>query len=290
MNTAENKEHKEHINEYKPFSYYKCNIPGFFLNVPLHWHSEMELNYILEGCVEFICGDEKITAQAGDIVVILPDMLHSVSRSGASQCMYDTLVFGASMLGGQDTDRSAAMFIRPLGTNCGIHSHISSEHPYYAELRTSIEQIFSCAKGDSAILDILLKSELMRLLWLLYESGSIYCISPGSAENSALLRSAIQYINSHYSENITIDMLAEITHLSRSYFMSCFRKAAGIGAIEYVNQVRAKSAVRLLEESSRSIAEIAFECGFRNLSNFNRQFKSIAGITPSEYRRQIKQI
>lgn len=284
MNAEASREHREHGSEYKPFGYYKCSIPEYFINVPLHWHPELELNYILDGCAEFICGDEKFSAHAGELVVILPDMLHSVSRSGENHCAYDTLVFGLSMLGSQETDRSAAMCIQPLGSGCGVHSLVTGEHPYYQELRTSAEQIFSCAKGDTAMLDMLMKSELMRLFWLLYESGSIYPVNRGISGNAELIRPAVQYISENFSEPITIDMLAEISHLSRSYFMSCFRQAAGMGAIEYVNQVRARAAVKLLGSTEKTIAEIAYECGFRNLSNFNRQFKSIAGVTPSEYR------
>lgn len=285
MNTGAAREHREHISGSRPYSYYKCSIPEYFLNVPLHWHTEPELNFIKDGCADFICGDERFTACAGDIVVILPDMLHSVSCSADRHCDYDTLVFGLSMLGSQDTDRCAARCIQPLAAECGIHSLITPQHPYYSQLRTGVEQIFSCAKGDSAMLDMLLKSELLRFFWLLCESGSIFTVSRSSTENAELIRSALRYINENYSEPLTIDILAEHTHLSRSYFMSCFRRAAGVGAIEYVNQVRASAAERLLRSTKRSIADIAYECGFRNLSNFNRQFRSFAGATPSEYRR-----
>lgn len=286
MNTEASREHREHSSGYKPYSYYKCSIPEYFLNVPLHWHPELELNFIKDGFADFICGDERFTASAGDIVVILPDMLHSVSRSGDRHCAYDTLVFGLSLLGAQDTDRSAALCIQPLAACCGIHSLITSNHPYYSELRTCSEQIFSCVKGDSAMLDMLLKSELLRFFWLLCESGSIFPVRRDLSGNTELIRPALQYINENYAEPITIDALAELTHLSRSYFMSCFRQASGMGAIEYVNQVRARAAVNLLRSTDRGIADIAYECGFRNLSNFNRQFRNIAGVTPSEYRRK----
>lgn len=285
MNSEASREQREHGSEYKPYSYYKCSIPEFFINVPLHWHPELELNLIRDGCAEFICGDEKFTAHAGEIVVILPDMLHSVSRSGECRCAYDTVVFGLSMLGAQETDRSAALCVQPLGSGCGIHSLVTREHPYYGELRTAAEQIFSCVKGDTAMLDMLMKSELIRLFWLLYESGTIYPLGRGASGSAELIRPAVQYISENYSEPITIDSLAGITHLSRSYFMSCFRQAAGMGAIEYVNQVRARAAVRLLGSTDKSVAEIAYECGFRNLSNFNRQFRSFAGVSPSQYRK-----
>lgn len=284
MNAESSRERREHSSLGKPYSYYKCSIPEYFHNVPLHWHAESELNFIKDGCADFICGDERFTAHAGDIVVILPNMLHSVSRCAHGRCAYDTLVFGLSMLGAQDTDRSAALCIQPLGSGCGVHSLITPQHPYYAQLRTGAEQIFSCAKGNTAMLDMLLKSELLRFFWLLCESGSIFTASRSASENAELIRSALQYINENYAEPLTIDELAAHAHLSRSYFMGCFRRAAGMGAIEYLNQIRTRAAEKLLRSTERSVADIAYECGFRNLSNFNRQFKSVTGTTPLKYR------
>ena len=54
------KENRDHSSELIPFSYYKSQIPDYFPNVPLHWHKEFELNYILSGQGEFIIGDEKL--------------------------------------------------------------------------------------------------------------------------------------------------------------------------------------------------------------------------------------
>ena len=82
-----------------------------------------------------------------------------------------------------------------------------------------------------------------------------------------------------------MEKLAEITHLSKSYFMDRFKQAAGVGAVEYLIQLRIKKACELLVNTEKTTAEIAFECGFRNLSNYNRQFKRIVGCTPNEYRR-----
>lgn len=96
---------------------------------------------------------------------------------------------------------------------------------------------------------------------------------------------AAEYINEHYHEKLTIAQLANISSLSKSYFMYCFRKYAGISAVEYINQLRIKTACELLNAGGKNISEIAYACGFTNLSNFNRQFRSQMGLSPTEYRR-----
>lgn len=66
MNDPTSKEKRIHSSGIKPFSYYKCVIPDHFYCVPMHWHSEFEINFIREGSAEFICGDEKFTSAKSD--------------------------------------------------------------------------------------------------------------------------------------------------------------------------------------------------------------------------------
>ena len=69
--------------------------------------------------------------------------------------------------------------------------------------------------------------------------------------------------------------------------MGCFKNATGIGAIEYICQLRIKKACEMLRDYEDNISDIAAQCGFSNLSNFNRHFKKQLGITPSEYRKKM---
>lgn len=283
-NTSEEK--RRHSSQLVPFSYYKCLIPAYFSSVPLHWHSEFEINYILKGCGEFICGDDKFISGEGDIIIFPPNMLHAIYPYGDNEQLYDTLVFSPEILGASVNDRCAAECIRPMvNGSLAVNVRITKEHQYYDELKTTIENIFSCAKGNTAQLDMLLKSELLRLFWLLENGGDICFTERNECSRSEMLRPALEYIGENFRDNITIEQLAETVHLSKSYFMSLFRQAAGVGAIEYLTQVRIKNACVLLKDTYKTVAETAFECGFRNLSNFNRQFRKIVGCTPNEYRK-----
>ena len=90
----------------------------------------------------------------------------------------------------------------------------------------------------------------------------------------------------NFHENISIEQLADLVHLSKSYFMSCFKKAVGIGAIEHLTHLRINAACDALADTGKMISDIAFSCGYSNLSNFNRQFKQIMGCSPKEYRKR----
>lgn len=279
-------EKRRHSSAIKPFSYYKCMIPDYFAQVPLHWHGEFEMSYILSGCGEFICGDERFITNEGDIIIVPPNMLHAIYPHSEYSQRYDTIVFSPALLGGSEDDRCAAECIRPLvNGNFGINCRISSSHQYYSEIKTTVENIFSCAKGDTPQLDMLLRSELLRLFWLLGNSGDIYRRQQADASRSELLRPVLQFISDNFREELSIEQLAAMAHLSKSYFMGVFKRSAGVSAVEYINQLRIKEACEMLRSSEKTIAETAYECGFRNLSNFNKQFRRIVGCAPNEYRK-----
>lgn len=269
-----------------PFSYYNSRIPEYFPCTPLHWHTDFEINYILQGCATFICGDEKFVSDVGDIIITPPNMLHAIYPLPDQTQYYNTLVFNPEMLGASSNDRCSFECIRPIiSGKFQVNVRITKEHPDYMELQHIIENIMSCAKKNSSRNDMLMKSELLRLFWFLENTGDIAPVENDSASLNEVLRPAIEYINANFRENMTVEHLASLTNLSKSYFMSRFKKAIGIGAIEYLTQLRIKYACDALLSTDKSAAEIAFDCGFCNLSNFNRQFKKIVGCTPREYRR-----
>ncbi len=190
------------------------------------------------------------------------------------------------MLGLSGDDRSIATFIRPIiNGNLEITPHITSNKPYYNEIKKCTESIFNCVKTNSAQYDLLLKSELLRLLWILSSNGEITKSAFAVCADDDCLNPAVQYIAEHYKEDITIDKLSEISHLSKSYFMNRFKQYFGIGAMEYIIQLRIKFACEALQNTNKAITQISSECGFNNLSNFNRQFKKTVGCTPMEYRK-----
>lgn len=283
------KEKRQHSTELVPFTCYECMIPGYFTCVPLHWHGEFEINYILSGSAEFIYGDEHFISRPGDVIILPPNMLHAIYFNGGDAPRYDTLVFSADMLSCSANDRCTTTCIRPLTSGqMRIDAPVSASRQEDPELRRTVESIFDCARANTPHSDLLLKSELLRLFWLLEERGYISPREGGGTHAGEAVRPAIEYINRSFCEPITIDRLAETAHLSRSYFMEQFKRAAGVGAIEYINQLRIKKACRLLSDTSAGVAEIACDCGFRNLSNFNRQFRRAVSCTPGEYRRQVR--
>lgn len=283
----ETEEKRQHSTPLVPYSFYEVRIPEALNNVPMHWHSEFELNRILGGAGEFICGDNRFLAQKGDLLLIPPNMLHAAYPCENSELIYQALVFHPAMIGANSNDRCTMECIRPIisGT-IQLPEPITANLQNYAELSSVAERMISCVSGNLPQLDLLLKSELLRFFWLLNQTANRSNHDPSSISYTELVRPALEYMKNNLHENISIAQLADLVHLSKSYFMNCFKKAVGIGAIEHLTQLRINAACDALADSGKLISEIAFTCGYGNLSNFNRQFKQIMGCSPKDYRKR----
>ena len=96
------------------------------------------------------------------------------------------------------------------------------------------------------------------------------------------------YINKNYMEEIRLNTLADLAGMSSSAFSRFFKLHTGKNLSDYIIEIRLGFASRALVDTSRSISEISFDCGFNNLSNFNRIFKKKKGCSPSEFRENYR--
>ena len=96
------------------------------------------------------------------------------------------------------------------------------------------------------------------------------------------------YIRENYFKPITLEKISKIARMSPFAFSRFFKKNCGAGFVEYLNRVRTNKACYLLRETDYQVHDIAVECGFGSISNFNKQFRKTEGISPRDYRAQFK--
>lgn len=280
------KELRHHSSSLVPYSLYECYIPDAFPNVPMHWHSEFEIDYILQGTGDFICGDEHFPVNSGDVISISPNTLHAAYPTPEMNLYYIAFVFHANMLGLESNDRSSNQCIRPLITG---HLHIKKKydlsHPDYQVIHTLTETLISYARKNNPYDDLLLKSTLLQLYWYFEKSGNLDTFQ-NNISHSSLIRPALEHMTYHYMDSVTISELASKCAISSSHFMNAFKKAVGCSAIEYLTHLRIQAACTALLETNDDISTISSTCGYDNLSNFNKHFKKITGSSPREFRRR----
>lgn len=95
------------------------------------------------------------------------------------------------------------------------------------------------------------------------------------------------YINNNYKSPVTLEAAAEIANMSTNAFSRFFKRSTGNTFVEYVNKLRIGQACKLLAENELTIAEICYEVGFNNISNFNRQFRKHKRTNPRQYRNEF---
>jgi len=131
-------------------------------------------------------------------------------------------------------------------------------------------------------------AQFMQLVGFL--SRSYYSQPTLAGDTKALLRigQAISFLDMHFTQDLCLDELASIAHLSTRSFLRIFRQATGSTPIQYLLQRRAIHAADLLKNTEMSITEIAYESGFHDSNYFSRQFSSIMGVSPRNYKKQVR--
>ena len=99
-----------------------------------------------------------------------------------------------------------------------------------------------------------------------------------------------QYVNQNFKEQISLDEIADVAHMTVPGFCRFFKKATGKTFTKMVNEYRVVHATKLLSESDKSVTDISFECGFNNFSHFNKLFKEFTGKTALQYRKEMKRM
>ena len=150
------------------------------------------------------------------------------------------------------------------------------------EIIQQIERMFDMSEFDKVV-------ELLKVLRSLTQhpfakllSSSGFVDSFKDKQNSKLIK-VYEHIMSNFKQEITLDHVAELAHMNPSALSRYFKSVQKKTFTQFLNEVRIGYACKLLQEHRYNIAEVCFESGYNNISNFNRQFKSLKGMSPSAY-------
>jgi len=106
-------------------------------------------------------------------------------------------------------------------------------------------------------------------------------------ESPGRFKKITEYIMQNFNRDITLPEAASVANMGLTAFCNYFKSQFRVTFVEYLNTVRIGHACKLIAENKHNIVEVAYECGFNNLANFNRQFKKLKDITPSDYRKLL---
>ena len=125
---------------------------------------------------------------------------------------------------------------------------------------------------------------------LLSVLAKLYDRAHSDRRYSDAVRKSIRYMQSHFSENVTLEVLGELTGYSNLHLLRLFRQDLGQTPHNFLTAVRLEQAKKLLSETDVGLEEIAQTCGFRSVSHFKSLFKQQTHYTPGSYRKNTRQL
>lgn len=287
MNTLEYEnlyERKSHVSPQFPYNTYLCSIPLDFTLVPAHWHNDVELIVIKKGTGTISVDMEPQTVSAGDIILVRPGQIHSISQHDNDAMEYENILFRPDLLYSQNTDlRTLEYFDLYFNPEYDLPWHIDHSNSSHKELAECINAIDTLCSERPRYYELSVKAYLFQFFYLLFSGQKTPVYSTGR-KSLDKVKQMIAYIEEHYMEPITVQSAADYMGFSNSHFMKFFKQNMHTTFTSYLNHYRLTIAGRLLLTTDDNILVISEKTGFNNLSYFNRLFKQYFHMTPREYR------
>jgi len=259
-----------------------------FFNSPFHFHPELELVYITESFGKRIIGDNIGKFSKNDMVFIGSNLPH-------------VWLNDESFYKGHASQKAKAIVLY-------LNKDIFSKEFYEMNEFSSIRELFQNAEKGMCIngktkdlvgkkLKALLQKKdfekiigMFEIMQILAHSKEV-CFITSDGYNRQLhhcekdrLADVYKFVKENFKGNISLNTIANISNLTPQSFCRLFKKRTNKSFIEYLNEVRIAAACKYLLHTDWSISEIAYNCGYKTVSNFNKLFKSITGSSPKIYR------
>ncbi len=247
-----------------------------------HWHNEFEIVRIIEGELNIRLNNRTLKAEAGDIIFINPETVHGGTPE---ECVYECLDFYLDYLS-VGCEGCKYFFEGLMHSEYVIKEHIKADDTSLHEI---INEIFETMKNKSKGYKFKVIGGLYRLFGEIIDKryyDNIGAVSePVGDKNMFKLKSVLSFMRENFDKQITLKNMADAAGMSPKYFCYFFREMTQKSPVEYLNTYRIEKASRKLINSSISVTEIAYSCGFNDLSYFIKTFKEYKGVTPAKFRK-----
>ncbi len=255
-----------------------------------HYHNNYEISFITEGSGKRIVADSIEEFQPGDLAFIGTKLPHvwladkEVKTLTARSLEMVFLQFNSNVLSPQllilpefsNIKKALDMSergIQIIGTTLNEVSEIMLQLPYLKSFDRMLHFFM--------LMDIIGKSETNKPL------ASKEYLAKRFTTGNKRIATIHEYLMNNYREDIDLGKLAALVSMAEGSLCRFFKMNMGITLFEYLNQIKTEFACKLLMNKDLSILEICLDSGFNNISHFNKQFKKITGVPPSEYRKRF---
>lgn len=251
-------------------------------NMPYHWHIQYEIIRVLEGKIVISIDENEYTASAGDIIFITDGCVHG-GKAFLENTIYECMVFDKKLFETNVGDKNILQ--KFFEHHLIINSYFNNE---YTDIHRTIWTIFDALKTKSSGYEFIVLGCLFNFFGLvlkhnLYTKSFTNFIS-SNQKNIHKLKKVFHLIETSYSQPLTLEDLANTSGLSPKYFCRFFQGMTNKTPIAYLNYYRIECACsKLISDKDQSITDIAYSCGFNDLSYFIKTFRKYKNTTPNKY-------
>ena len=263
-------------------------VDALYSGCSWHFHPELQLCHVAAGRGTRLIGDQLCDIDPGEVILLGSNLPHVWRYDDSDDGIIKATVihFDASVLGDW-LNRPELRDVRLLLTRAsqGLQAH--------GALRNQLIEGIADLADSHGLPRIISLLELLHLMSTSKELNSICSTGyqPVAAQlDVERLRRACDFITEHAHEELTRDSVADIVHMSGSGFSRFFKSHTGMTFQEFVSDIRISRACELLASTSMSVTEIALECGFGEMTTFNRTFRRFRDTTPSRYREMVEKL
>ena len=253
----------------EPFYIYKNYSPSF----ERHWHDCFELELVLSGSCNEVINGKSIPVGVGDIVLVTPNDLHSLSQ------LEDLTIY--SIMFSRDIIDTEILNTLLLQNDKIIWSHFDRENLEYVVTLLDYAYNEYCEKKE--FYDRFVINAINQLLFMIMRDSKFEY----SKQNSPV-QTAILYIQMHFKSNPSLKEVAGVANLDTAYFSVKFHDFVGVTFKQYLNDIKIKYSAKQLLQTTKSIAVISYESGYESISQFHREFKKKYNCSPMKYRKEFE--
>lgn len=279
------KELLEHGSISFPVGYYYDDLQRW--PVQWHWHEELELAVVTEGRTVVAVDSHRYEIEAGGGFFVNAGVLHGCRNLGDGTCRFHSLVFHPRLVCGSLDSVFWHKYVQPVVENASLKGIcFDPANPWHREVLDRTEAAWqSCAKGGAGY-EFLVREQLSGAVFQISEhtESGVGILSEKSQRDELRIKQMLQYIHSHFAEEISLGQIAGSAMISESECLRCFRSTIGTTPIRYLKVYRLQQAEKLLRTTQEKIVDIGVQCGFQDMSYFAKAFRSSWGCAPAQYR------
>ena len=255
---------------------------------PLHWHPDFEIASAECGILDYQVGQQHIRLEPGDSIFVNGNMLHGIRQlSGDVPDPMPNIVFSGT-LAAPETSVIYQKYILPV-IGCGTLPFIVFRHdePDHSEVLDLIGEIYTAFREKNVCFEMTVQRNISRIFEYIFRNFESL---PRSEESRIQLTAQIRiqkmltYIYEHYADAVTLEDIAGAANISRSEAGRCLQTYMNCSPVDALIRHRLQTARRLLNETTLTLQEISYDCGFHSVNYFSRQFKKLYGYAPSKNR------